>query len=82
MRIFDFDKLIFFSLISIIGILTLQYLSNMSSWLHNITLDNGRRMGQYSGDELEAAIAEHERFGEMILQTYAEVKLIRFLMRV
>lgn len=38
-------------------------------------------MGQYSGDELEAAIAEHERFGEMFLQTYAEVKLTRFLMQ-
>uniref|UniRef100_A0A1I7W4X0 CRAL-TRIO domain-containing protein n=1 Tax=Loa loa TaxID=7209 RepID=A0A1I7W4X0_LOALO len=48
------------------------YLSNTPSWLHSITLDNGRRMGQYSGDELEAAIAEHERFGEMFLQTYAE----------
>ncbi|KAM3722372.1 Kalirin [Dirofilaria immitis] len=48
------------------------YLSNTPSWLHNITLDNSRRMGQYSGDELEAAIAEHERFGEIFLQTYAE----------
>ncbi|VDO25930.1 unnamed protein product, partial [Onchocerca flexuosa] len=48
------------------------YLSNAPTWLHNITLDNGRRMGQYSGDELEAAITEHERFGEMFLQTYAE----------
>lgn len=42
-------------------------------------MDNGRRMSQYSGDELEVAIAEHERFGEMFLQAYAEVKLSRFL---
>lgn len=51
-------------------------MSNIPSWLHDITLCNGRRMSQYSGDELEAAIAEHEHFGEMFLQTYAEVKLI------
>ncbi|VDM96077.1 unnamed protein product [Thelazia callipaeda] len=48
------------------------YLSNAPSWLHKITSDSSRRMGQYSGEELEAAIAEHERFGEVFLQTYAE----------
>lgn len=36
-------------------------------------------MGQYAGDELEAAIAEHEHFGEMFLQTYAEVCFQNFL---
>ncbi|VDN32752.1 unnamed protein product [Gongylonema pulchrum] len=48
------------------------YLSNAPAWLHQITLENSRHMGQYSGDELEAAIAEHERFGEMFSQSYAE----------
>lgn len=80
MIIFRVRMCLFSQLLSIVGLFILQYLSNTPSWLHSITMDNGRRMSQYSADELEAAIAEHERFGEMFLQTYAEVKLTKFLM--
>lgn len=36
-------------------------------------MESGNRLSNRMGEELEAAIAEHERFGEMFLQAYAEV---------
>lgn len=42
-------------------------------------MDIGSRVGNFSTEELEAAIAEHEHFNEMFLQTYAEVHVIHLL---
>lgn len=48
------------------------YLSNVPMWMRKVGVEACSSIGQCTGDELEAAIAEHEHFGETFLQTYAE----------